>query len=107
MWRKQRYSNDPNPLVDEEFNLYHQLLRNRVDIEALFIMGGCLMGLTVLEIVCLSLTIAIASKYLCQCCTENAFVENPEIYKPRTTRKMISISRENSRISLPLMTTDL
>lgn len=105
LWRKQRYSNDPNPPLDADFNLFHQMLRNKLDIEALFILGACLMGFTVLETITLIISISVAAKFLCDCCAEYAFVPSYR-HKPKTRILMVP-SKENLRHSLPLLTTEL
>ena len=104
LWRKQRYAGDPNFPIDAEYGQFFTM-RNRLDLEALFILGGCLMGLTVTEIVFLVLSIAILSRFLCICCSESAFLPSVGVV-PRTRITMVP-SRENLRQSMPLLTTEL
>ncbi|GAU93057.1 hypothetical protein RvY_05048 [Ramazzottius varieornatus] len=104
IWRKQRYAGDPNFPIDAEYGQFYTM-RNRLDLEALFILGGCLMGLTVVEVVLLILSIALLSKFLCVCCSETAFL--PVVSLVPKTRITMVPSRENLRQSMPLLTTEL
>ncbi|OQV19589.1 hypothetical protein BV898_06363 [Hypsibius exemplaris] len=106
LWLKQRFTTDPNQAVDFQFSQFY-IVRNKLDIEALFILGACLMGLTVMEVVSLVVTVAIAARFLCLCCSERAFVElKSGAFKPRTSIIMVP-SRDNLRMSMPLLTTEL
>jgi FtsH-binding integral membrane protein len=106
LWRKQRMTTDPNHYeVDTKYQQFY-VVRNKLDIEALFILGACLMGLTVVEIVLLVISISTASRFLCACCSETAFVSTNNTFKARTSIIMVP-SRDNLLLSLPLLTTEL
>lgn len=106
LWRKQRFTTDPNQAIDFQFSQFY-IVRNKLDIEALFILGACLMGLSLLEVMLLIITISIAARFLCACCSEAAFVNlESKMFKPRTSIIMVP-SRDNLRVSMPLLTTEL
>ena len=85
LWDKQRFMTNPNLAINFDTRLY-----NQHQIEEFFILGAAMTGLTVLTVILLTLTISIAARFLCVCCSETAFVDvESSTFKPKTRIMMV------------------